>query len=55
MTLRAPQRCGRWTVFTDRDGNFAHARHDNPRILIAWTFAEWFDRDGDAARRFEGP
>lgn len=35
------QRVGRWTVYTYLDGEFNHARHTDPSMLIAWTLDEF--------------
>lgn len=38
-------RVGAWMVHTYRDGEFNHARHDNPSVLIAWTLGEFQEAD----------
>lgn len=48
--MNVPRRVDRWTVFFDRDGDFGHARHDDPDVLIAWTIDELASVDSEAAR-----
>lgn len=46
-------RVGHWTVRSNADGSFRHARHNDPRVLIAWTLDDFRVADPGAADEYD--
>lgn len=50
--MKTLTRIGAWSVYVYDDDEFEHARHDDPNVLIAWSYDAFVAADAIAAAEF---